>query len=86
MPNSQENYPPLARERGWEGETDLHVKIFADGRTPQVVVAKPSKYNMLDKRAIEMLLKGWQQAQLPDNLRGKDFEFDITVIFTLVKS
>ena len=48
-------YPPLAAERGWEGEVRLRVTLAADGRLDRVQLHASSGYALLDRDALRTM-------------------------------
>ena len=75
-------YPPLARERGWEGTAEV-VAIFGDSLPPRVVLEKSSDHAVLDQQAVAMITQAVQAAELPDSLRGRNFRLVIPVRYGL---
>jgi protein TonB len=52
---SDRDYPRVARERRWQGTTQLVLRIHADGKLEDVKVATSSGYDVLDARAVELV-------------------------------
>lgn len=52
------NYPRIARERGWEGTVRLKVHVTADGDIGEIIVDSSSGHEMLDEAAIDMIKEG----------------------------
>jgi len=46
-------------------------------------VTASAGYQVLDAQALDMIRKAWPEAQLPANLRGREFAVDVPVIFSL---
>ena len=74
-------YPRAAMDNNWEGRTDVRVSFGADGRRSSIVVVRSSGHELLDKQAIDTVTKAF--VPVPPALRGKEFAFDIPVIFNL---
>lgn len=75
-------YPPLARERGWEGTVEV-VAIFDDSLSPRVALEKSCDHAVLDQQAVAMISQAVQAAELPDSLRGRRFRLVIPVRYGL---
>jgi len=69
--NPLPKYPPLAREKGYEGTVYLRVLVRADGRVGQLTIDRSSGYEILDREAVDSV-KGW--AFLPAKKGGKPVE------------
>ena len=54
----QPPYPPLALERGLEGEVGLSVQVLTDGCVGDIFVETSSGYPLLDEAALKCV-KGW---------------------------
>ncbi|WP_184414955.1 energy transducer TonB [Rhodocyclus tenuis] len=75
-------YPPLARERGWEGIAE--VSVSAGKLTePRVSLERSSGYAVLDEQTLEMLRRAAHATPLPEALRGRDFRVVLPVRFSL---
>jgi len=57
--NPKPNYPPEARQEGYEGEVILKVEVLADGRVGQIEVKNSSGFEMLDRCALTTV-KQWK--------------------------
>jgi protein TonB len=51
--NRPPTYPPLARERGYEGTVYLRVEVKGDGRVGGLTIDRSSGYEILDRAAAE---------------------------------
>jgi len=51
--NSPPKYPPLAREKGYEGTVYLRALIERDGRVGNLAIDRSSGYEILDRAAVE---------------------------------
>lgn len=76
-------YPRLARERGWQGEVQLRLSIYGDGRPVRIQVAHSCGHGILDEQARDMAEKAYADTPLPASLRGRDFSLPLTVAFSL---
>lgn len=75
-------YPPLARERGWEGTAEAAVTAITPG-APQVSLQRSSGYAALDEQTLDMLRRAALATPLPEALRGRDFRVVLPVRFSL---
>lgn len=75
-------YPPLARERGWEGiaEASVNVSKLAE---PRVSLERSSGYAVLDEQTLEMVRRAAHATPLPEALRGRDIRVLLPVRFSL---
>jgi TonB family C-terminal domain len=79
---SERDYPRLARDRRWQGTTQLVLRIRADGSLGEVIVATSSGYEILDERALEVV----NQIKLPAvplEIQSRAFAVRIPVRFDL---
>jgi protein TonB len=74
-------YPRAALDNNWEGRADVRVTFGADGRRASIVIVRSSGHEILDKQAIDTVTKAF--VPVPPALRGKEFAFEIPVIFNL---
>lgn len=74
-------YPRVAMDNNWEGRSDVRVTFGVDGRRTSIVIVKSSGHEILDKQALDTVQKAF--VPVPPGLRGKEFSFDIPVIFGL---
>lgn len=51
--NSPPKYPPLAREKGYEGTVYLRAMIERDGRVGNLAIDRSSGYEILDRAAVD---------------------------------
>lgn len=77
-------YPRLARERKWEGATQVSVEFDMSGKLKRVSVAGSSGHAVLDQRAIEMVQE--VLPPVPRDLRGKNFVVRLPIVFKLKES
>ncbi len=81
--SSHRSYPPLARERGWSGTAEIEVDVPREGAPRQVVLARSSGHDILDRAALAMMSRAAAAAALPDSLRGRAFAVRLPVVFDL---
>lgn len=77
------DYPRLARERGWEGTVRIRLSFARDGKVSAIALADTSGHKVLDDHALAKL-KSIKLPPLPDRLR-KSSSFNITqpVVYSL---
>ncbi|WP_291315950.1 energy transducer TonB [Desulfuromonas sp.] len=51
--NAPPAYPPIARQRGWEGEVWIRAQVGDDGRVSKAWVEEHSDYAVLDRAALD---------------------------------
>ncbi|MEI7430628.1 MAG: TonB family protein [Betaproteobacteria bacterium] len=76
-------YPPLARERGWEGTAEVALNVSARVGVPEVVLVRSSGRTLLDDQAVEMISQAVRVTALPEGLKGRDFRILLPVQFSL---
>ena len=74
-------YPRLARERKWEGITQVAVEFSSDGKVKRIVVAESSGHAVLDDRAIEMVRE--VLPPVPRELSSRNFTVKLPILFKL---
>ncbi len=78
-------YPPLARERGWEGTAQVGLDIRANA-SPEAVLLQSSGHALLDEQAVNMLTQAARAIPLPPRLRARNFRIELPVRFSLDES
>jgi protein TonB len=76
-------YPPLARERGWEGVTVVKLAMGANGRIRDTAVLSSSGYEVLDQHAVEIVRKAAPITEITSALRNREFSINIPVYFNI---
>ncbi len=76
-------YPAIAMEKGWQGKVEVHMVIGANGMLASAAIKTSSGHEILDNQAMDMLKKGKTTIPIPAGLRGREFSFDVPVIFNL---
>ncbi len=76
-------YPPLARERGWEGDVEVVLDFRRLRPGPEVSVASSSGWTVLDDQALEMIRRAVRVTDLPASLKGQDFRVLVPITFSL---
>jgi len=81
--DKKKSYPRLARQRNWQGTTQLKLHIGTDGRLQEVAVSRSSGFEMLDSAAVHMVQDSLPLPELPDVLRGRDLTLTVPIVFKL---
>jgi protein TonB len=76
-------YPPLARERGWEGTVEVALNVSSGRAVPEVVLMHSSGRQQLDAQALAMVSQAARVTPLPEGLAGRDFRVLLPVRFSL---
>lgn len=76
-------YPPLARERGWEGTVRIEIRIHPQQALPEVLVLRESGHGILDEAAFEMMRQAVARTAIPDVLRQRGVQLIVPVEFGL---
>lgn len=76
-------YPPLARERGWEGVVFIAIAAVPGVIRPAVAVDRSSGYVLLDEEALAMVARAVQSSPLPDGLAGRSFSISLPIHYRL---
>ena len=79
-------YPPLARQRGWEGTVLLELRIASDGQLDKVRVERSSGYAVLDHSALNSLSRLGYLAEASLWLNGRGMDMQLPVIYRLVEN
>ncbi|MBK7954757.1 MAG: TonB family protein [Candidatus Accumulibacter sp.] len=77
------HYPPLARERGWQGRVEVVVSVSAWQRAPAVLLIRSSGHVALDEQALAMLEQAAASTLLPESLQGRDLRVLLPIEFSL---
>lgn len=75
-------YPPLARERGWEGTVEAAVS-GGGLAPPRVSLERSSGYPVLDEQTLDMVRRAASNTPVPEALRGREFRIVLPVRFSL---
>lgn len=77
------SYPPIARQRGWQGHVRVAFTVQADGQLTDVRITHSSGYHVLDASALEALRRvGWLP-QAREWLHGQALTMELPVIYRL---
>jgi protein TonB len=76
-------YPRVARDNNWEGQVVIRVAVKANGVNATYSVLVSSGHEVLDRQAVEMITKARSRVQIPPALQGKEFSFDVPVLYEI---
>lgn len=76
-------YPPLARERGWEGTVELALIYAIHSPPPGVTLVHSSGRAILDEQAMDMAAQAARVTVLPAELKGRAFQVPLSIKFSL---
>lgn len=79
-------YPPLARERGWEGTVLLGLRVESDGHLERIRIERSSGYAVLDHSALNSLIRLGHLAEVSVWLNGRGMDMQLPVIYRLVEN
>ncbi|MGA7801195.1 MAG: TonB family protein [Gammaproteobacteria bacterium] len=80
------HYPPLARERGWQGQVILSLRIDRTGHISGLKVAHSSGYPVLDRAALHSLQQVHRLPLASSWLDGRDVKMELPVRYQLIDS
>ena len=81
---SERDYPRLARQKGWEGTSDVRLTVGSDGNVKSVEIVTGSGYEVLDQRAVDMV-KQVRLPKIPAVFRAREFSVTVPIAFILRK-
>jgi protein TonB len=76
-------YPRAAIQRGIQGAVKVKIIIDNEGAVVAATVLEPSGNNILDEAAISTVNRSNLKQFYPEILRGRDYEFNTLIKFTL---
>lgn len=79
-------YPPLARQRGWEGTVLLGLRVESDGHLDKIRIARSSGYAVLDHSALNSLNRLGHLAEVSAWLNGRGMDMQLPVIYRLIEN
>lgn len=62
-------YPPLARERGWEGTVEVVVTLLPRHPEPAIRLGQGSGHALLDSQALDMMSRAVRRLPVPEQLQ-----------------
>jgi protein TonB len=82
----QQQYPPLAARRGWDGEVRLRLSLASQGHLSAVRLERSSGFEVLDRHALAMIGQIGQLPPPPAELAGGEIEVIVPVHYRLRKA
>jgi len=79
-------YPPLARQRGWEGTVLLGLRVESDGHIEGIHVTNSSGYAVLDNSALNSLIQISHLSEAVIWLNGNGIDVQLPVIYRLIEN
>ena len=79
-------YPPLARERGWQGTVLLGLHVESNGRLGNIRLERSSGYAVLDRSALNSLNRLGYLSEAVAWLNGRSADMQLPVIYRLVEN
>jgi protein TonB len=76
-------YPRAALDNNWEGRVEVRMVVGKDGAIASLDVKSSAGYEILDAQALDIIRRAWPDTPLPSGLRGREFFFDVPVVFEL---
>jgi periplasmic protein TonB len=83
---NHENYPLVAKRRGWEGTTVVGLTLALDGTVKSISVIESSGRDILDEAALTMVRQAAPLPRAPEELRGQERMVRVPIVFKLQKS
>ena len=78
-----QTYPSRAQKLGWQGTTEVLVRIGVDGRLKEVSIAQSSGYEILDQEAIQKVRRTKSFPAPPSGFEGREFSVLVPIVFKL---
>lgn len=79
-------YPPLARERGWEGTVWLGLRVESDGRLDDIRLERSSGHAVLDHSALNSLRRIGHLVEARTWLDGRSIDVQLPVVYRLIEN
>jgi len=79
-------YPPLARERGWQGTVLLGLHVESNGHLGNVRLERSSGYAVLDRSALNSVSRLGYLTEAVAWLNGRSLDMQLPVIYRLVEN
>lgn len=76
-------YPPMARQRGWEGTVSLLVQHPLPGQMATVTLQHGSGFEVLDQQALSMIERAVRGIEIPQALASRSFQIPLPIEFHL---
>ncbi len=81
--NAVKHYPRRARKKGWEGTVVITLHILPTGRVEKVVLATGSRYDTLNKAALQAIEKAQPFPKFSQGVSLKSISVKVPIQFTL---
>ncbi len=81
--NAVKHYPRRARKKGWEGTVVIALHILPTGRVEKVVLATGSRYDTLNKAALQAIEKAQPFPKFSQGVSLKSISVKVPIQFTL---
>jgi protein TonB len=78
-----QRYPKRAQMLGWQGTTEVLVRMTAGGAIKDVKVEKSSGYPVLDEEAVAKVKRAKSLPPPPEGFRGREFTVLVPIVFRL---
>lgn len=79
------HYPIAARQRGWQGEVRIAVRIAADGKLGDIRLARSSGHALLDQAALLSFARIGRLTQAEEWLQGRSYDLQVPVVYRLTR-
>ena len=79
-------YPPLARDRGWEGKVLLGLRVEPDGRFDKIRIERSSGYAVLDNSALNSLKRLGNIVEARVWPEGHSIDVQLPVLYRLIEN
>ena len=79
------HYPIAARQRGWQGEVQIAVRISADGKLGDIRLARSSGHALLDQAALLSFARIGRLTQAEEWLQGRSYDLQVPVVYRLTR-
>ena len=76
------DYPKEAKDKAWEGTSQIEVRYEAGGYIRSIVVGDSTGHALLDEKALDWA-RSLQYPDVPPELRERDFTVSFPVVFRL---
>lgn len=76
-------YPALARQRGWEGTTEITIRLGGGQLVPSLAVSRSSGFQVLDEEALAMIGHAVRIVAVPEPLQGSAAAIPVPIRFSL---
>jgi protein TonB len=78
-----QRYPRRAQMLGWQGTTEVLLRMSVDAKVKEVTIAKSSGHDLLDEEALEKVRRAKQLPPPPDGFKGREFTVLVPIVFRL---